>query len=205
MNYTLKHNLNPYYTHQPVLYEMLLKTKGPILELGCGEGSTELIDIISKKQNRKVVTVESDSEWMSKYKLKYENKNHNFILTSDHSVVSWNNTTDTFVDTKWGLIFIDQGFWEARSYSFNKLKNSADYLILHDCDYFPENNLLGTCIEKYINSNNRGKRDYSKDVKYWKEYFPIIFAGHTGPPTLLASEKYDCDISVDFERYYVII
>lgn len=205
MLYRLKHNIDPYYTHQPVLYEILMKTTGSILELGCGEGSTELIHLVAKKCNRKIVTVESDLNWIKKYEDKFSSKDHIFLKTKNHSIQAWNDIVDTFIENKWGLIFIDQGFWDARAYSFQKLKNYCDYLILHDCDYLPEHNLLGICHEKFVNENNRGKRDYSKDINYWKEYFPIFFVGHTGPPTLLASQTKDCNIKVDFSKYDVII
>jgi hypothetical protein len=204
MSFELKHTINPYYTHQPVLYTMLKQTSGPILELGCGDGSTELIHLFGEKYNRKIITVESNLEWMNKYKSKYENDNHKFIFT-DHNIESWNKTSDTFKENQWGLVFIDQGFWEARAYSFTQLKNNSDYLILHDCDFFPQNNLLGKNIEQFIDKNNRGKRDYGTDIKYWTEYYPIIFTGPTGPPTLLASQKYNCNIQVDFNQYYVEI
>lgn len=204
--FRLKHNQNPYFTHQPILYEILNKINKPILELGCGEGSTELIHILGEKYNNKIISVESDKKWFFQYQSKYENKNHKFLLI-DHSLESWNKIIDNFLNTKneWGLIFIDQGFWEARSYAFKKLKNLAQYLILHDCDYFPEHNLLGISIEKYIDKNNRGKRDYNNEIKYSKEFFPKIFVGHTGPPTLLASEFNNCDLDINFDIYDVII
>jgi hypothetical protein len=205
MKYTLKHNINPFYTHQPILYNMLMQTTGPILELGCGDGSTELIHLIGQKQNRKIITVESLPDWAIKYKSKYQNNTHSFIVTDNHSIESWNKVTDTLLNEKWGLVFIDQGFWEARAYSFAKLKDISEYIILHDCDYFGDNNLIGTSIEKFVNQHNRGKRDYSKDIKYWKEYFPNLFVGPTGPPTLLASEFHTCDIDIDFDKYDVTI
>ena len=205
MIYKLKHNLNGYYTHQPVLYKMLLQTTGDILELGCGDGSTELIHLIAEKQNRKVVTVESKYNWAEQYLVQYKNDSHSFIMTSDHSITAWNTITDSMCNQKWGLVFIDQGFWEARAYSFNKLKNLCDYVILHDCDYFPRTNLIGVSLDTYIDKNHRGKRDYSKDIKYWKEYFPNNFVEPTGPPTLLGSQFYNCEIEVDFSNYDVVI
>ena len=64
MKYILKQDSNPYYTHQPVLHTLLSKTSGSILELGCGEGSTELIHKFSEKYNRRVVSIESNKQWL---------------------------------------------------------------------------------------------------------------------------------------------
>jgi hypothetical protein len=204
MKYILKQDSNPYFTHQPVLHTLLSKTNGSILELGCGEGSTELIHKFSEKYNRKVVSIESDKQWAQRYIEKYTTNNHEFIVV-EHSIDSWNKITDTMSNQHWDLIFIDQGIWEPRAYSFKKLKDKANYMILHDCDFFPENNMLGQSIEKYIDKNNRGKRNWDNEIKYSKEYFPIVFPGHTGPPTLLASNFNSCDIDVDFSKYEVEI
>ena len=42
---------NPYTTHQPVLAHYLQKVKKPILELGCGYGSTPLLHDYAEKHN----------------------------------------------------------------------------------------------------------------------------------------------------------
>jgi len=204
MKYNLKHNINPYYTHQPVLHTLLSKTTGSILELGCGEGSTELIHKFSEKYNRKVVSIESNKEWSQPYIEKYTTNNHKFIIV-DHSIDSWNTIINNMSNDNWDLVFIDQGIWESRAYSFKKLKDKVNYIILHDFDFFPANNLLGECIEKFVDQNNTGKRKWDNEIKYSKEYFPLIFTGQSGPPTLLASNFNSCDIDVDFSKYEVEI
>lgn len=204
MNYTLKHNKDAYYTHQPVLYAMLKQTSGSILELGCGEGSTELIHKFSQKYKRKVVSIESNKNWLQPYIEKYSSDDHTF-LSIEHSLDSWNNIIDNIKTSKWDLVFIDQGIWESRAYSFKSLKDVSNYMILHDCDYFPENNILGESIKKYVDKDNRGIRTWDKEIKFSKEYFPVVFAGHTGPPTLLASNFYSCNIDIDFNIYEVEI
>ena len=153
MKYILKQDSNPYYTHQPVLHTLLSKTSGSILELGCGEGSTELIHKFSEKYNRRVVSIESNKQWLQPYIEKYTSPNHEFILVN-HSIDDWNKITDEMCNSNWDLVFIDQGIWEPRAYSFKTLKNKANYMILHDCDYYPENKLLGESIEKYIDKIN---------------------------------------------------
>lgn len=199
MTYKLRQEESAFYTHQPVLYKALELSTGPVLELGCGEGSTELLHRYCAKHNRELVSVESDHSWMSPYIAKLHSPFHKFEYTSD-----WWSATDRFAEKRWGLVFIDQNTWEGRAYAFKKLKYSADYLVLHDCDYFPANGLLGKEITPLQGQHDVGERNWDSDVKYWKEFYPLKFmcwAGkvYTGPPTLLASELYPCkDIAVDF-------
>jgi len=60
-------------THLPVLMEYVLKTEGPILEIGSGMFSTQFLDIFS--DHRPVVTVEQNKKWIPK------EKKHEWVLT----------------------------------------------------------------------------------------------------------------------------
>ncbi len=60
-------------------------------------------------------------------------------------------------------------------------------MIIHDVDYFPDNNIFGKKIDKY-------KYDFSDCFTKWKLYYPKKFAYHTGPPTLVGSNTgFDID------------
>lgn len=183
MTYTLRHEENAYYTHQPALLKALEISTGPVLELGCGDGSTELLHKYCKKHNRELISVESDYDWMSRYIEKFSSTDHKFRYTND-----WATISDEMSEKHWGLVFIDQNSWDGRAYSFKKLQDSADYLVLHDCDYFTINGLLG----------------WDSDIQYWKEFHPLKFLFNTGKvqmwaPTLIASNTHPCEqIEVDF-------
>jgi hypothetical protein len=201
-----KHEEDLYCTHQPVLMEALKLSTGNVLELGCGFGSTELIHRYCKKHNRNVYTLESDLNWMVKLN-QYKDKNHEFTYVND-----WKSAIEKVANIEWGLVFIDQGpcsvmgSWLARTLSFKTFREKADYLVLHDCDYFPENDLLGKCIrakDPQKSLYDTGERCWDNEIKYWKEYQPrkmLCWTGtiFTGPPTLLASNKHKIDTEVDF-------
>lgn len=194
----LRHEENAFFTHQPVLLKALKESVGPVLELGSGEGSTELIHNYCSEHNRKVTTVENDISWMNKYKNKLHNEWHEFVY-----IDNWEETVNKLSIKQWGLVFIDQDSWIARSYSFKKLVECSDFIVLHDCDYFPENNLLGKVISPYMNGIETGERSFDNEVNNWKEFHPIkpmCWTGSktTGPPTLLASNKYSCDFDINF-------
>lgn len=195
-----RHEEDAYFTHQPILMKALKLSEGDVLELGCGEGSTEMIHNYCTKHGRKVLTVEHDKNWLLKYQNKFQGNSHEYMLITD-----WYSFVDSMIGRKWGLIFIDQTSWEERAYSFTKLKNYTQFIVLHDCDYFPENNLLGRLVRPYLahGPNDRGERDWSGEVKYSKEFHPnkpMCWTGtkFTGPPTLLASNFHPCDYAIDF-------
>ena len=196
----LQHEENEYFTHQPVLLRALKLSIGPVLELGCGEGSTNLIHRYCSRHGRSIVTVEHDISWMSRYTDKFTSEQHEFIHTTN-----WNDAIEKLSSRSWGLVFIDQGDWNARKESFKRLKDCADYIVLHDCDYFPENGLLGKVVRPFANTTGDvGERCFASEIFSWKEFHPIkpmCWTGRkmTGPPTLLASNKYPCEnIMVDF-------
>lgn len=197
--FLLRHEQNDFYTHQPVLIQALKISTGDVLELGCGEGSTELIHRYCAKHNRNVVTVEDDSEWISRYRDRFTTDNHKFVHTNN-----WVESLDLFSKTHWGLVFIDQQGWHNRVSSFRIMRDNADYIILHDCDYFPENGLMGFVVKPYsLSPYSVGERNWSDEIKYYKEFHPnkpLCWTGTklTGPPTLLASNRHPCNISVDF-------
>lgn len=207
MNYFKKYqeDNNGFATHQPVLEFILKKLKHQIvLELGCGEGSTELIEYYSHQNNLKIITIDSDATWLNRYNHLHSDT-HEFILIEnfDNWAKYFNNNSNNY-----GLIFIDQGNWTSRKESLFALKNSTEYVILHDCCYYPKNNIFGKILEEKCDIQcsykypkncpgccsymNNLKRDYSDIFKYHKEYMSPY-----GPPTLLGSDK------IDVTKFYI--
>jgi hypothetical protein len=189
--------LTPYMTHRPVLRSILSLIKDkPILELGCGKGSTDIIHQYAVSKNINVTTIESDEAWLAQYDY-CKNDLHELVCIKDF--IDW---VPYIVDknTNWGLVFIDQGSWESRRDCLLSLKDKADFIILHDACYYPKNNIFGKCTEEVeinccskLNSycpcpNNvkNFKRSYDDIFVYSKEYNSPY-----GPPTLLGSNFVD--------------
>jgi hypothetical protein len=201
MKVKLRHEENAYYTHQPVLLAALRASSGPVLELGVGEGSTQIIHDYCMKYKRPVVSVESDKGWLKRY-THLANAYHEFF-----HIESWETFYADVTKQHWGLAFIDQdssdGF-KNRAESFRRLRDHTDYIVLHDCDAFPKLGLLGKQIRPMINETDPGERDWTPDIFYAKEFHPnrwLCSLGgdkRTGPPTLIASNTLPCDITVDF-------
>lgn len=186
---------DPYATHAPYLIKLLSKIKNfnlPILELGCGYGSTPILHSFCNENKIKLITLDNNSNWINKIKTEFpESEYHTYI-----SVYDWSIELTKLTNQKYALVFIDQSPWEARTLSLNMFKSLSDYIIIHDSDYFPTNNIFGKVISPIINENFVGHRDYSDVFKYHKEYFPKKFAAPTGPPTLIGSEYYDVELDI---------
>jgi hypothetical protein len=222
MAYTLNakikfvHRTNDWATHQPVLYEMAMRTTGPIIEFGAGDNSTVILHEICKKQKRILVTVDDNAGWLSKFATRYINDGfkpdnsgwHKFVFVpgrvGDEDPSHWIHFLDTSELLKtinFELCFVDQAPWRGRSETVLRLKDKVKYIILHDCDYFAHG-LLGKMIKPYTVRGVCPILDFSDTFKYFKVFFPLNpWPGESGPPTLLGS-NFDPDLpDIDYNKY----
>ena len=207
------HKNDPFATHQPVLYELALKTEGPIIEFGCGNSSTDMLHEICKKNNRLLISIDDNEAWLNKFRKKYRKDSswHKFFHVSgrvgqenaDHWVRFLENN-NLIKNTDFAICFVDQSPWAGRVETIKRLKSHAKYIVLHDCDYFARGEcLLGTTI-KALDAGRHipGEYDFSKSFRHFKVYFPLApWAGHTGPPTLVASDYTDDFPETDYKNY----
>ena len=194
-----------FYTHQPFFIEILKHTYGDILECGCGDGSTIMIKEQIKNTNRKLVSLESDLNWLNKY---------NHLASPLHTFYHIDAGNDDTIETgnKWvefivknnlknfEIVFIDSSPWLSRKSCFDYYLNRTKIIIFHDFDYFPINNIIGKVINKentYYNNTYLEKINCNLDsvVKNYKLFYPPYkyFAGQSGPPTLVCSNIMDTD------------
>jgi len=118
-----------WYSHIPVLSAYVARTSGPILEMGSGHGSTPLIHAMCP--NREILTADSDSEWLEKFRI-LESENHKLQLVSD-----WNEFYKEHEDKLWSVAFVDHSPGEERRYSVEWLSDRAIYIIAHDTEQAP--------------------------------------------------------------------
>jgi hypothetical protein len=88
-------------------------------------------------------------------------------------------------------VFIDCNPWLARKAVFEHFKDKAKIIIIHDFDYFPNNNLIGKTITKETHLNyEKITCDLTGVISNFKLFYPPhkYFAGATGPPTLICSD-----------------
>lgn len=194
---------HPYYTHQPYFIEIIKFTNGNILECGCGDGSTLMIKDQIKNTNRKLISLESNLEWLNKYK---------HLADSSHELYHIEAGNDDNIETgnKWvefinqnilndfDIVFLDSSPWLSRKCCFDYYLNKAKIIIIHDFDYFPINNIIGNVINNEVkNYNNKRQEKITCNlngiVKNYKLFYPPdeYFAYLTGPPTLVCSNIMD--------------
>ena len=179
--------LNAFNTHKDLLIYYLKKTDGDIIEFGTGYGSTAIIREFLKNSNRKILSFENNKEWYDEIKNIYpENDNHKYFFSE-----SWEKDIPYLADNfslylnNISICFIDSSPWESRTLAMNLFKNKSQYIMIHDVDYFNNNNIFGT-----LKINNTGIPDYFYDdiSNNWFLYYPEDpWPSPTGPPTLVFS------------------
>jgi hypothetical protein len=170
---------DPYATHQKFLEWYINKTSGDIIEFGTGHGSTGFILDIIKNTNRKLISLENNKVWLNQMKSLYKsNDNHKYIFVED-----WETTINSLDKNAYSIVFIDQNPWIARQWTMDYFKDTADYVIIHDVDYFPNNNLFGKVVSEF-------EFDFSDFFNSYRVYYPDIpWPASSGPPTLVGTNK----------------
>lgn len=214
------HRKDPYATHEPVLYEIASNTTGPIIEFGCGHGSTDLLHEICKNNGRLLISIDDNQEWLQKFSRKYlddgykeDNSGwHKFFFVPgvnqedsqncDHWITFLDNT-ELLNEIHFDLCFVDQSPWQARLETIKRFRSKCKYIILHDCDYFAKSDLAGKTIIPTDYENNISRTYVFDDiVRYFKVYHPLKpWPFFTGPPTLLGSDFESNFPEINYENY----
>lgn len=118
--------IDPYATHQRLLVKYMLKTEGPVIELGSGNYSTPLLHELAVSQGRHLTTVDTDPEWLNRFKI-FEGDGHVLELLQ-----SW----DDFHPESYGLAFVDHADppGHPRWLQVQKLLPVADVIVIHDTE-----------------------------------------------------------------------
>lgn len=113
-----------YETHRPVLREAVLRTRGPILELGTGEGSTLALHAVATACSRRVFSFDHDPEWIERFlSLRSE---HHFLAY----VPSWD---DCPIESHfWSVALVDHKPAERRVVDIARLAYRAELIVVHD-------------------------------------------------------------------------
>ncbi len=107
----------------PMLIKILQMTNGSVMELGGGAFSTPLLHWLCAEKERELVTYENNLDY-EKFLKTFVSKNHSIRFIKD-----WK---DIDMQTHWSVVFIDHSPAIRRSIDAIRLKDKADYIILHD-------------------------------------------------------------------------
>jgi len=178
----MDYNTHPYYTHVPFMIETLKMTTGDVLECGCGVGSTLNIKKTLNNTGRKLVSIESNLEWLNKY-IHLADEFHELYhvdATDEDNIetgVKWVDFIKQYNLNNFEIVFIDSSPWLSRKCCFEYFLDKAKIIIIHDFDYFPINNIIGSVISeerKIHNNKNIHKVTINLDsvVKNYKLFYP---------------------------------
>ena len=110
-------------THLSYLVQWVLKTKGPVLELGIGFGSTPTLHELC--HGRQLVSYESSDYYYHGFR-DFQTEDHKIILVDD-----WDKIP---IEMPWSLAFVDCSPTMQRREMVLRLKPWADYIIIHDTE-----------------------------------------------------------------------
>lgn len=139
-------NVESWCSHRPLLQIALELTKEsdkPILELGCGYGSTEQLHKYVQIDKRKLYSLDTNKEWLQKYSHLNNNK-HELVfkqdtLKWDQQKLEWydssedlSNWLDSVTEDGISVCLVDHACGERRHHDIKKIYNKCDIIVIHD-------------------------------------------------------------------------
>ena len=119
-------------SHIPVLVKMMQQINGPVLELGVGHNSTPILHWLCAEKGLPLLSLEGDKVWYDEF-ASFKTFNHRVEF-----VENWDELDKFNVyDTKWSMVLVDNNPVRKRGQLAKRLRNHADFLLLHDAE--PEN------------------------------------------------------------------
>jgi len=112
-----------YFSHIGMLVDIILKTKGDVLELGIGWGSTPVLHELCR--DRYLISLENDYEVFKSF-IKFDTYWHRVDY-----VKNWDNVT---YDKPYSVAFIDNKPARRRRTDIKLLKPYADFIVIHDTE-----------------------------------------------------------------------
>lgn len=123
--------MDAFSTHQPVVIHMLNTIQeGDVLEFGMGWHSTPIMHLICGLQGRELLSVDTDKKWFDKF-TSYEAPWH--ILSLSEQAPIYDGTHSMF-NKHYSIAFVDAAPAQIRQPVIERLKDIADYVIVHDSE-----------------------------------------------------------------------
>jgi hypothetical protein len=115
-------------THQGLLIKTLLRSKGPVCEVGCGPFSTPLLHWVCKAMGRKLQTYENDKYYYDIF-WKFRSRDHSIRFVENWDTMLFNGRWG-----RWGVVFIDHAPTDRRAIDAINFADKADFVVMHDSD-----------------------------------------------------------------------
>lgn len=123
--------MDAFSTHQPVVIHLLNTIQeGDVLEFGMGWHSTPIMHMLCGIQGRTLLSVDTDIEWFNKF-TSYQAPWHKMTNTGQVPLLSG---AHPMFDHHYSIAFVDAAPAEIRQPVIERLKDIADYIIVHDSE-----------------------------------------------------------------------
>jgi len=124
-------------THEPLLAAAVaVAERGPVLELGAGYASTPLLHTLCAAQGRRLLTVDSNPEWIERF-ASLRSDSHHLVTLDDWSKLA--NLARTFAGgdgvQTWAVVFVDHAPAERRIVDISYFAHRAEFLVVHDTEH----------------------------------------------------------------------
>lgn len=146
--------MDPVATHQPLLVAAMLRTQGPILELGGGNYSTQIVAPFADIQRRECHTVETGAAVYQLFLKHFQTEFHRVWFLDGYNFSGYGpfvpdpeKTREQYIDIqsrflteltrktpRWSVVFVDQAPGFLRVPAIRYFANSADYIVIHDTE-----------------------------------------------------------------------
>jgi hypothetical protein len=115
-----------YATHRRALAEAIIRTRGPILELGMGDSSTHSLGEVARQFPRQVFSFDTAPAWVDRFK---------HLRSERHFIASLTSWDDCPVETQfWGVALVDHAPAERRVDEIRRLAFRCAVLVVHDTE-----------------------------------------------------------------------
>jgi hypothetical protein len=179
-------------SHQRVLLGSILRTSGPILELGVGWYSTPLLHEIATTLRRPVLTVDNNKDWFTQFE-GLENAYHQFKLVGWWGELwpwlpRYLNEVDPLLgkvregvsNNDFAVALIDQNQPCEREYSIRQLLGKVQVFVMHDTEEGPAygyNRMLPAFAHQWTDKCQRAWTTVASnvyDVSGWFDELPPV-------------------------------
>lgn len=113
-------------SHIPILVRLVEITDGPILELGMGQFSTPILDVMCSEKKRRIVSYENDRDF---YKVGTS------FISSYHQVHFIEDWDKALIDViHWDIALVDHLPRPRRRFDAIRLARNTTFVVLHDSE-----------------------------------------------------------------------
>ena len=115
-------------SYYPILFKALEATKGSIVEMGCGHGSTPLLHDYATDKGRDLLSYETEKEWLEKFE-HTANEHHRFYFVCRQC---WDACSN--MNPNPSVVFIDHAPGERRKVDLLRFHDKAEIIVIHDTE-----------------------------------------------------------------------